>query len=144
MKNQKILSILFILSFLSISSIYSQRINTWIGGSPGHETNWNYHKNWSLNEVPDWTSDVIIPNMSSSARHYPKIKEGEAEVNSLRIFPGAKLHVSVDASLLVLTEDNYGILNQGALVIDGTMEFGTTLLNQTILLEEQLLVAAQK
>jgi len=145
MKNLNIIaSFIVVFCCFSLCNVYAQRTNTWIGGSPGHETDWNYYKNWSLNDVPDWTDDVIIPDVSSSTHHYPVIKEIEAEINSLTINPKANLHVTAKASLVVLSEESYnhGILNQGALVIDGILEYGDNLLSHITLLEEETVVAA--
>ena len=105
MKFSKFLASLIIsYFFFSPLNLNAQISNTWIGGSPGHETDWNYYKNWSLNRVPDWTMDVIILDVSSSTHHYPEIFSGRFEVNSLLTSPQTKLRVSADASLAVLSE----------------------------------------
>jgi hypothetical protein len=65
--------------------------NVWKGGFPGHETDWNQNRNWSLGKTPDVFDRVIIPHVSTSTLKYPIVKEGEIEVQSLEVRAGASL-----------------------------------------------------
>ena len=103
---------------------YAQITNVWIGGSPGHETEWNFHKNWSKNQVPDWSSDVIIPNNYSDHKFYPVVADVDLEVNSLNIHSGAELTIAEDAFLSILN-DEYRLeafKNRGKIRILGNLE----------------------
>jgi hypothetical protein len=84
--------------------LFCQVENVWIGGSPGHETDWNYFKNWSTGYIPDWTSDVIIPEQHSIDKDYPYIGEGVHEVNSLTIQGSAYLEICNNCELEVLND----------------------------------------
>jgi hypothetical protein len=101
---------IFKLSFILINicsgsfTLSSQIETVWFGGNPGHETEWNCHKNWSTNHVPDWSSDVIIPNRFTDAQHFPIISNEIIEVNTLDIKRGAKLILSDCADLMVIAE----------------------------------------
>ena len=105
-------SILFVLLTLSLTSLEAQ--NIWCGGTPGNETNWNVAKNWSDNRVPDWTKEVIIPDVSTCSGYYPII---DSEVE-----PIAHLEIQSNARLTILPK--------GKLIIDGdsTFDAGITLL----------------
>lgn len=75
----------------SLTSLQAQTANIWRGGFPGHETNWNHARNWSLGRIPDFFDWVIIPDVSTSTRRYPIISSGEVQVQTLEIKPGATL-----------------------------------------------------
>lgn len=90
------------------TNAFSQRTVTWEGGTPGHENEWNYAKNWSNDAVPDAFSNVIISDVSTSSLSCPIIKKGKAEVNSLFIEPSAFLTIEKVAQLIVF-EDAEGI-----------------------------------
>lgn len=78
-------------------------INIWQGGQPGQEADWYTAANWSLQRVPDWTHDVLIPDMSATARPYPVIRHGAAEANSIQLQSGAQLSIA-DTGKLRLPE----------------------------------------
>jgi len=109
---------LFLFIFLSLSLNSLEAQNIWCGGTPGHETSWNIAKNWSENRVPDWTKDVIIPDVSTCSGYYPVI---DCEVE-----PIAHLEIQSNATLTILSE--------GKLIIDGdsTFDTGITLLGDLI------------
>jgi hypothetical protein len=75
----------------NLSSLQAQKNNVWKGGAPGHENDWHYFKNWSAGKTPDVFDRVIIPDVSTSTLKYPVIRQGEIEVQSLEIRPGASL-----------------------------------------------------
>jgi hypothetical protein len=109
---KKAMILLFVLLSISWTSLEAQ--NFWCGGTPGHETDWNVAKNWSENRVPDWTKNVIIPDVSTCSGYYPVI---DCEVE-----PIAHLEIQSNACLT--------ILSKGRLIIDGdsTFDSGITLL----------------
>ena len=86
---------------LTTTILTAQKTITWIGGTPGKETQWNEPRNWSNNKVPDEFSDVIIPDVSTTTFSFPIISEDIVEVNSLKIYTGASLKVESNARLLV-------------------------------------------
>jgi hypothetical protein len=103
-----IFSIAILTAFLFSASLPAQTFNTWKGGAPGHETDWHFHKNWSLGKAPDEFSRVIIPDVSTTTQRYPVISGGEVEVWSLEIQPKARLVFSGGTRLLVTTWENRG------------------------------------
>ncbi len=90
-------------------------VNTWKGGKPGREADWNVAANWSLYRIPDWTH-VYIPDMSATGRPYPILKK-HADVHSLQLQSGAELTIMENGSLQ-LPE---GLL-QDAMVIHGYLD----------------------
>ena len=80
-----------LLLLANLSSLQAQTTNVWKGGFPGHETDWNHNRNWSLGKTPDVFDRVIIPDVSTSTLKYPIVKEGEIEVHSLEVQSGASL-----------------------------------------------------
>ncbi len=94
------LSLCTILFLANLSSLQAQTTNVWKGGFPGHETDWNQNRNWSLGKTPGVFDRVIIPDVSSSTQKYPIIKEGEIEVQSLEVRVGASLTLLRSARIL--------------------------------------------
>ena len=92
-----------VLAILLHNGLSAQMINVWQGGEPGHETDWNYSKNWSRNKTPDVFDIAIIPNVSTSTRHYPVISSGEVEVLGLEIQQEATLTLKKSAHILMET-----------------------------------------
>ena len=80
-----------LLFLANLSSLQAQTANVWKGGFPGHESDWNHNRNWSLGKTPDVFDRVIIPDVSTSTLKYPIVKEGAIEVQTLEIRPGASL-----------------------------------------------------
>ncbi|MCC6279865.1 MAG: hypothetical protein IT262_04645 [Saprospiraceae bacterium] len=99
MKTITFFSTLFFLS--NLTSLHAQTTNVWKGGFPGHETEWNHHRNWSLGKTPDVFNRVIIPDVSTSTQKYPIVKEGVIEVQSLEIRSGASLTLLRPARIVV-------------------------------------------
>lgn len=89
-------AITFILSGLFANA---QTANTWKGGTPGHENDWNIAANWSLGEVPNATHDVVIPNDGI----FPVLAGKTVEINSLQMQPGAELTLKGDARVALPT-----------------------------------------
>jgi len=80
-----------LLLLANLSSLQAQTTNVWKGGFPGHETDWNQNRNWSLGKTPDVFDRVIIPDVSTSTLKYPIVTEGVIEVKSLEVRAGAML-----------------------------------------------------
>ena len=93
---------IFALCFFTLFSITlpAQITNVWKGGSPGHENDWHYYKNWSLGKTPDVFDAVIIPDVSTTTNRYPVVSSGQIEVQSLDIQSGASLQLCRSASIL--------------------------------------------
>ncbi|MDF1696618.1 MAG: hypothetical protein P1U56_12335 [Saprospiraceae bacterium] len=95
--------------------------NYWIGGAPGQETNWNYARNWSQNQVPDWTEDVIITNVMTQSGYFPVISEEVQAVPHIEIQSNAMLTILPYGKLVIDGATTYksGILLNGKLVATG-------------------------
>ena len=105
------------------SFITAQNTVTWIGGTPGQETNWDEPRNWSTNHVPNEDSNVVIALSNSSHNAQPIIKN-DVEVVSIQILSGGNLTVSEYVKLTVSGAYNYseGIsLHGGNLTNNGTI-----------------------
>ncbi len=97
-------NIIFSLLFLACTTLlFSQKNNTWKGGSPGLENEWNCPKNWSTHNVPDDFTNVFIPDVSSTSLSLPVIKSGLVEINALTIASNAVLTIEKGAQLTVFT-----------------------------------------
>ena len=84
-----------------VSPAFSQRLNYWVGGAPGMESEWNCPKNWSNYQIPNNMTDVVISDVSSGSRSNPVIEKGVVEVNSLSLDSNAVLEVQHQATLVV-------------------------------------------
>lgn len=85
--------LIIIISLFTFPS-FGQIITIWKGNCPGQQHKWECPQNWSTSTVPDKFSDVVIPLDISEESHYPKIS-GNAEINSLHIWPGATLTINL-------------------------------------------------
>lgn len=92
---------LLLMALLLCTNAISQNANTWKGGTPGLENDWNCAKNWSAYRVPDAFTDVIIPDVSTTTQSPPVIQSGQLEVNSLFLETNAKLTIEKSAQLVV-------------------------------------------
>ncbi len=93
---------LLLSALLLCTDAFSQIANTWKGGAPGLENDWNCPKNWSAFRVPDAFTDVIIPDASSTTQAPPVIQSGQLEVNSLFMETNAQLTIRESAQLVVI------------------------------------------
>ena len=121
--------VLTCVSFATVSLATAQ--NTWIGGTPGAETDWNQARNWSRQHVPDWTDEVvIIPDVSSRSGHAPVIDGDVPPVPSMQINAGATLFISAGGRLTIDGETtyNFGLLLYGHLHNAGQMTIQSTAL----------------
>lgn len=121
MKSNVTFCAIITLFFLSLN-LSAQRTVTWIGGTPGQETNWFCYKNWSNSKVPDEFTDVIIANISTTTFHYPVIKSKEAKVNSISIVSQATLTIEKSGKLTIndtiLAQSNLCIINKGSIQME--------------------------
>ena len=120
---------LIVLISTSLTSMEAQ--NIWKGGTSGQETDWNVAKNWSQNNVPDWTEDVIIPNVSTSSGFFPVIDSETEPIAHLEIQSNASLTVLPNGKLTVdgISTFNTGITLIGALYLEGDLEVLNTALS---------------
>ncbi len=95
---------LFTVCISLLTSLTSQAQNTWIGGFPGHKTDWNIAANWSMYRVPDEWEEVYIPNTSTTTFVYPVIEHDVGMISSIRM--------GYDARIIVTETGRIGILNQ--------------------------------
>lgn len=93
---------------------------TWIGTVPGDETNWNANMNWVGSEVPDETSDVLIP---AGCTHYPTLP-GSTSIKTMTIEEGAVVNGGT-ATSLTITGGSSAWFN------DGTFNPGTSTVSFT-------------
>ena len=126
----------FLRCFLFISvfsfSIGMTAQNIWKGGTPGAETEWMNPRNWSENEIPDWTDEVvIIPDVSAQTGFFPIIRNTVPEINYLAIEAGAQITIDVKGALTIDGKHtyNYGILNIGNLYNKGHLVVQNTALS---------------
>lgn len=123
MKNAAfVMSATLVLLMGSQNCLFSQKIATWKGGTPGNVHAWNCASNWKEGRVPNEFSDVVIANDQGQSGNYtPMITCAAGQVNSLTITPGSSLDIATTGSLVVLDRaeigDNTYILNAGMLVL---------------------------
>lgn len=111
------------ITFCFLGNVLSaQRNVTWLGGTPGQESNWFCDKNWSNAHVPDEFSNVYINNVSTSTFHYPVIKSKEATALSISIVSEGKLTIEKSGTLSVIeainVQNNKSIINRGKLIVE--------------------------
>ena len=98
-------SIALLLSlFAFVSPLHAQHINFWVGGTPGMHRDWHCPKNWSLGQIPNQFSDVIIPDVSTGSDAMPLIRSGVVEVNSMRIDSNVVVEIASEATLVVYNQ----------------------------------------
>ena len=122
MKNLMIKITLCLVSLLFTNEMLAQ--NYWKGGTPGNETNWNYAKNWSQNRIPDWSEDVIIPDVSTQSGHFPVISQVIEAIPHLEIHSNATLTVLPKGRLVIdgQTTFNSGIFLKGKIISSGVID----------------------
>ncbi len=121
----------FILTSFLFFNLQAQQFNYWKGGTPSKETDWNTAQNWSKNQVPDWTDDVLIPNVSTSGNFYPIIDTQIEVVQSITIYGNAELTIAAKGKLTIdgRYTYNYGITNAGMLINEGILQIDHTALS---------------
>ncbi len=110
-----------LISLLFVSTSHAQ--NYWRGGTPGKETDWNTAKNWSQNRVPDWSQDVIIPDVSTQSGYYPMIDKVVDMIPHLEIHSNATLTIQTHGKIVIdgQTTFNSGIFLSGELIAKGDL-----------------------
>jgi hypothetical protein len=74
-------------SGLTAQTTFTDATKTWVGGSSGHETDWNTAANWSPSGVPAGGDDVTI---TSGKTYYPILTNGQSfTIRSLTVDSGA-------------------------------------------------------
>ena len=113
-------------TFLFAPDLYAQ--NYWKGGTPGKETDWNTAKNWSQNRIPDWTQDVVIPDVSTQSGYFPIITQTVDAIPHLEIQGNATLTILSTGRLFIDGETNYnsGIHLIGKLISKGEIDIMNT------------------
>lgn len=101
MKTSLFSSALTAIFLMTSLAAFAQKTNTWKGGTPGMENEWNCAKNWSTYSVPDEFTDVVIPDVSCTSFSAPLVKEGRVNINSLYLESNALLTIGKGANLLV-------------------------------------------
>jgi len=97
-----LLSCLIVVFLFNPISTFSQRPVQWVVGTPGMETNWNCHKNWSTSRIPDNQSAVYIPDVRTTFQSLPVVPHGKVLISELWIDGGASVEICADATLLVI------------------------------------------
>lgn len=131
MKITNQIAIVSVFFFLTLAqTIFAQ--NTWIGGTPGSETDWNNPRNWSLNHVPD-NGDlvVLIADVSTQSGFFPVIAQDVPEIAFLNIEGGAKVTILTKGKLVVNGNStfNHGIQNTGKMYNSGVLVIKNTALS---------------
>lgn len=112
-------NLLFVLLTFATTFASAQITANWKGGTPGQETNWNYAKNWSNNQVPNEFTHVVIADNNTGYVAMPVINSYVA-VASLQIKPNASLTISGKGTLDIDGEYTYS---------NGIMMYGGQLIN---------------
>jgi hypothetical protein len=98
---------------------------TWVGGSSGHETDWNTAANWSAG-VPVSSDTVVIPIGKS---FYPIIVNGQSStIHALQVDSGGTLTINSGGSL---TASGVNPTIDGTVNTAGTLDFGPKDLSST-------------
>jgi len=120
-------NLLIIIAVFATFSLNAQTEITWIGGTPGQETNWNQAKNWSTNQVPDEDTWVIIKATNSGHQALPVITS-DIIIAGIEIQSNANLTIAQTGKLLIDGEMtyNYGILNVGKIINQGQVSVANT------------------
>ena len=114
-------TLLIIALTFTTTILMAQNTVTWVGGTPGKESDWNEPKNWSNHKVPNEFSDVFIKDVGTTTFNFPEIKNGLIEINSLQITSSGQLKINESAQLIVygategLVKDN--VIIQGSLIV---------------------------
>ena len=116
----KTITILYLITLVLHLSASAQTTSTWLGGTPGLPTDWNYPGNWREGRVPDEFDQVIIP---SERLYYPVIKAAASEIDALFVMSGACLTIKRGAQLTILgvTGRMDGLTVQGKIFNEGEL-----------------------
>ena len=112
-------NLIIVLLTLATSLASAQITANWKGGSPGQETNWNYAKNWSNNQVPDEFTHVVIAIEMIGHLAQPVIND-YASVATVKLHSGSSLTISGKGTLEIDGEFTYsnGIVMYGGFLFN--------------------------
>ena len=105
------------LAFICSLNISSQNTIHWLGGTPGHESEWNEPRNWDANRVPIESDKVIISNRNNGHFKQPVIS-GEVQIAWLEILSGGNLTISNSG---ILTIDGSNTYSEGISIYGGAI-----------------------
>lgn len=105
---------ILIITTLVSTSLFSQQVSEWVGGTPGAESEWFIPANWNTNRVPDEDMKVIIRGIHNGHQAMPVIWK-EAEALQVEILNGGSLTILAEGSLTIDGEHSYteGIILHG-------------------------------
>lgn len=128
---------LLLAAILCPNLTHAQKQNVWKGGTPGHATDWNCPRNWSLGFVPDWTCVAIVRASQAETPWYPVIDRVAEAVQALQVCAGARLEIGPAGRLEVEVPE--------ACFIQGELRTGGALLadNQPFLIDPAVAHANQ-
>ena len=113
-----------------VSTLAAQ--NYWVGGTPGKESDWNTAKNWSQNRIPDWTQDVIIPDVSTQSGYFPIIDSDVDPIPHLAIYSNAILTILREGKITI---DGKTTFNSGLYLVGKIISKGDVVIINTALIE---------
>jgi hypothetical protein len=94
-------------------------VMAWVGGTTGHETDWNTAANWTCGFVPASSDSVVINNMT-----YPPVMPAAVSgtVSELNIAPGSTVDLGSGATLNVTGDINNAgaVTGTGRVVMNGS------------------------
>lgn len=116
----------FLISCLVMFSITAFAQNIWLGGAPGHETDWMEARNWSKQRVPGWEDNVVIPHLWHDS--YPEISTSVPAVAHLEVEGGARLNITGEGYLPIdgSSANDHGLLLAGKIIIEGALAITNT------------------
>lgn len=121
-------TIIIFLSMISATSVFTQNQITWVGGTPGQETDWMTAKNWDQNKIPDEFSNVIIKQNNSGHFSQPTLDQ-ETVIASLELQSRAQLTIKKDGTLVI---DGEAVYSEGILIYGGIIRNDGLILVQNI------------
>ena len=122
MRNATLITLLVLTAATTVAQ------NTWIGGAPGHETDWMDARNWTRQRVPEWNDNVLIPHLWH--HNYPKVSTNVPAIAHLEVEGGAQLNITSEGHLLI---DGRNTHNSGVLLIGNIVNEGSLAINSTAL-----------
>ena len=118
-----------IFSFWLMTTSIAFTQNSWIGGTPGAEQDWNNPNNWSEKQVPDWSDEIVeIQDVSAQSGYFPIIYQKAGPIGHLNLAEGATLTIKEKGKLVIngAITNNYGIINSGLLINHGKISIENT------------------
>jgi len=88
------------------------------------DTVWEKSGNWSLNRVPEFTDNIIIPNVASKP-----LLSSAATIRNLSVQPNASLSIAHNGALTVLQSLNNNAGNSGLIILSDSLGTGSLIHN---------------